>query len=202
MAVMSRSKVAVLLSTSESTYQKRLPQLLATLIRSGVDPDDIFVVIGGCEAAESVDLHLPLADRLVTMVAQCVPCKNSHCALMWAVADKHETLSTYQWAFLLHDSAEKVPESFGSRLTGVLSEALASTPDLSALKLYDTTGYYNLDAVWAVRDALFADDAAADDVFKLIHDAGGRVDSVRPVEKTSSEPTNELHCTNYNVTDM
>jgi hypothetical protein len=173
------NRIAVLLSTSDSTYQKRLPRLLASLIRSGVDIESIFVVIGECEAAEEVDVHLPLDDRVVTMVAQCVPCASSECALMWAVADKHEKLGKYAWAFVLPDTAEVVPESFGGRLPEVLAEALVAAPDLSALKMCDAMGYCNLDAAWAVRDAMFSDNHT--DVFKLIHDAGGRVHSIQPI---------------------
>lgn len=181
-------KVKLVISSSESSFRTTLPPLLTSLVASGVSPKDVAVVVVNAKDGDEFDMiEMPMPNGAddIRVDASFVSSTN---ALTWAVSD-HTVLEGYDWLFLLHDATTVMPH-FAQRLPEVLDEALRRDQYTSAVKLCRThsrsMGYYKVDAVWAVRDAICAPvdpaEPAEDLGFRLIERAGGRVDALRPHE--------------------
>ena len=148
--------VAIVVNSCLSYHRHTLPPLLASLRRAGVDPADVFVVVG--DAPEHAT-----SDEAAARV-WFVPWSNiDDTGLIWAVSPEgREALRGREWIFYLHDTTSVMPK-FGHdvqarRLPPSSADDTAAPIAAVPLKPFPamSMGYYRVAALWGAGEAILA----------------------------------------------
>lgn len=162
---MVSTTVAILVNSCVSYFRSTLPPLLRSLHVAGVDPADVFVIVG--DATESITGGQGPAAKPVAGYMHVEECNNKYRfwfvpwsniddnALIWAVtAEGREALRDREWIFYIHDTTTVMPK-FGA---DVLARVPTSPVPALPLKRFPamSMGYYRLQDLWAAGDAVLA----------------------------------------------
>jgi hypothetical protein len=197
-------RIALLVSSCLEFHESTLPVLLASIAKTEVPQEDVFVVIGDAPAFS--DGYFAI-DSSYAVRAFYVPFTSfDHNALMWMLYTRSPVMQPYSWVFQVHDTTAFVID-FHKSLTNVLEEHLSIEPNLAALRLSSgfsmSMGYFKKAAlhrhVSAILEQTLNWDTdpktrvhhkgshIEDGVFKLLESKGEHVRSITGPEASETE---------------